>query len=111
MKRLIFIILILAIMGILGIFKGCITMEINLNLPGKGNLEKTWNKITKNFREGTNKPNENDRYFVHTLLPGETLIELENNYGVSWQKIKAYNHIQDERRLIAGESIRIPLIE
>jgi len=44
----------------------------------------------------------------HVVQDGETLISLSALYGVSWQSVKAKNHIADVRRLQPGQKLLIP---
>lgn len=44
----------------------------------------------------------------HVVQDGETLISLSALYGVSWQVVKAKNHIEDVRRLQPGQKLLIP---
>ena len=50
------------------------------------------------------------KFFSHTLNRGETLIDLEEHYGVDWRVIKKFNQIEDERKLQVGQVILIPIL-
>jgi len=44
----------------------------------------------------------------HVVQPGQTLYRISKTYGVSADKISAYNHIKDPTQIKAGESLWIP---
>ncbi len=44
----------------------------------------------------------------HVVQPGQTLYRISKTYGVSADKIAAYNHIKDPTQIKAGESLWIP---
>jgi LysM repeat protein len=45
---------------------------------------------------------------THTVAKGETLGGIAGHYGVTVAGLKAANHIQDERKLQAGQVLTIP---
>ncbi|WP_321531642.1 peptidoglycan DD-metalloendopeptidase family protein [uncultured Desulfuromonas sp.] len=44
----------------------------------------------------------------HVVQPGQTLYRISKTYGVSADKIAAYNHVKDPTQIKAGESLWIP---
>ena len=44
----------------------------------------------------------------HVVQPGQTLYRISKTYGVSAEKIAAYNHIKNPTQIKAGESLWIP---
>ncbi|HEX9972651.1 MAG TPA: LysM peptidoglycan-binding domain-containing protein [bacterium] len=45
----------------------------------------------------------------HSVEPGETLIDLEKQYGTNWKVIQKLNRINDPIRLNPGEMIWVPV--
>ena len=45
---------------------------------------------------------------THVVAKGETLSSIAKKYGVTVAALKSANHIQDERKLPAGQTITIP---
>ena len=48
------------------------------------------------------------RGVTHVVAPGETLGAIAAKYGVSVATLKTANHIADERKLRAGQVLRVP---
>jgi murein DD-endopeptidase MepM/ murein hydrolase activator NlpD len=47
---------------------------------------------------------------LYTLVPGDTLSEIADSYGVSLGTLISYNGIRDVRRIQAGSVVRIPRV-
>lgn len=56
--------------------------------------------------EATAKPND---VIVYTIRSGDTLSEIAERYGTTYQRIAAYNGIRNANLIYAGQKIRIPL--
>ena len=53
--------------------------------------------------------NKNYKMIKHVLEPGETLQDLQKNYGTDWRVIKKMNKIIDVRQLRTGRIILVPV--
>lgn len=45
----------------------------------------------------------------HKVKPGETLLDLENQYGTNWKVIKRVNKIENPFRLKTGAILQVPV--
>ncbi len=45
---------------------------------------------------------------THVVARGETLTSIAKQYKVGWEELQKFNHIEDGRKLQAGQTIMIP---
>lgn len=68
----------------------------------------TVGKITVNEPSDTEPPTEKTNENIYVVKSGDTLSSIASNYGVSAEKIAAYNGITSDTVLQVGQKIKIP---
>ena len=48
---------------------------------------------------------------IHVVKPGDTLLDIAGQYGVSPQRIVSDNAIADENRLVVGQALVMSFVE
>ncbi len=117
MIRTFFLVSLLILLGSIIIVLAFSQGWIKILIMPQGNAKEIEGTNSDNNLEQRND-NSIDDYFQdnplfniikHEVEPGETLFDLENLYGTSWQVLKKLNKIKDPIRLQPGLIVRVPI--
>lgn len=83
--------------------------EIKSDIQNVGKNVGTKDEQQQLFPENSVTLNRSYQLIKHVLMPGETLYDLEKEYGTNWKVIQKVNQISNPNRLRAGMIILIPV--
>ena len=63
---------------------------------------------TPSVTEPPVQPSEDKAEIIYIVQAGDCLSAIAKRYGVTWQELAAYNHLNDPDMIYAGQKIRIP---